>query len=409
MADPLDPRAGFAGRDELFDAFARHVSPGKVKFFREYSFDAVIGRREGVWFEDAFSGRRFLNVHCNGGVFNLGHRHPRVVAAVREGLDLVDVGNHHLVSPWRARLAERLSRTTNDRLEGVVFAVAGGEAIDLAFKVARAHTHRKKIVSVVGGYHGHTGLALAAGDPQYREPFGPNLPGFLQVPFDDLAALEKAVDDDTAAVILEPIPATLGMPLPSPGYLAGVQRVCRSRGALFILDEVQTGLGRTGAMWCHQHDGLEPDLVVTGKGLSGGVYPIAATLMTRAVHDFFLANPFIHISTFGGADLGCVAALAALDVLESPGFLERVREASDRLANGLSGLPFTLRRRGLFMGLKFDAEFMGLAATKALFDQGVFAVYANNDRSVVQFLPPLIITNEECDELVARVRKAFGG
>jgi len=408
MAGPLDPRAGFADRDALFDAFARHVSPGKVKFFRDYSFDAVMGRREGVWFEDAFSGRRFINVHCNGGVFNLGHRHPRVLAAVRDGLDLVDVGNHHLVSPWRAALATRLARSTGDRLEGVVFAVGGGEAMDLAFKVARAHTGRQKIVSAVGGYHGHTGLALAAGDPQYRDPFGPNPPGFVQVPFDDLVALERTMDDDTAAVVLEPIPATLGMLLPSPGYLEGVQRLCRARGALFIADEVQTGLGRTGAMWCHQHDGLEPDLVVTGKGLSGGVYPIAATLMGRSVHDFFLAHPFVHISTFGGADLGCIAALAALDVVEAPGFFERVRVAEARLTDGLAGLPFTLRRRGLFMGLKFEAEMMGLAATKMLFEQGVFAVYANNDRSVVQFLPPLIISDDECDELIARVRRAFG-
>lgn len=401
----LDPRGGFADRDALFDAFAAHVSPGKVKFFREHGFDAVMGWRSGVWFEDAFEGRRFINVHCNGGVFNLGHRNPRVVAALRDALELLDVGNHHLVSPWRAALARRLCQ---GHLQGVVFAAGGGEAIDLAFKVARAHTGRQKILSASGGYHGHTGLAMAAGDPQYRDPFGPNLPGFAQVPFDDLDALERALDDETAALVLEPIPATLGMRLPSPGYLEGAQRLCRARGALFIADEVQTGLGRTGRMWCHQHDGLEPDIVVTGKGLSGGVYPIAATLMTRAIHDFFLTNPFVHISTFGGADLGCVVALAALDQLEAPGFFERVETTGARLERDLAGLSFAIRRRGLFMGLKFDSEMMGMVATKMLFDHGVFAVYANNDRSVVQFLPPLIITDDECDELVARVRRSFG-
>lgn len=402
------PSQPYGSRDETFDAFARHVSPGKVATYRKYGFDAVMGARDGVWFADAFGERRWINCHCNGGVFNLGHRHPKVVQAVRDALDALDIGNHHLVSGWRARLAERLAASTGGALEGVVFGVSGGEAIDLAIKVCRAHTRRTGVVSARGGYHGHTGLALATGDPQYRDPFGPNLPGFAQVPFDDLDAMDRAIGDDTAAVLLEPIPATLGMPIPKDGYLAGVQRLCRERGALFVVDEVQTGLGRTGRAWCYQHDGLDPDVLVTGKGLSGGVYPISATLMKRAVHDFFAEHPFVHISTFGGAELGCAAALAALDVIEAPGFLERVTALSERFARELGAGPWELRRRGLFMGLKLPGEQMGMAAAKMLFDAGVFAVYANNDTSVVQLLPPLIISDDEVTELVRRVRGVFG-
>lgn len=395
-------------RDEAFEAFARHVSPGKTATYREYGLDVVMGAREGIWFGDAFDARRWINCHCNGGVFNLGHRNPAVIAAVRAALDHLDIGNHHLVSSWRALLAQRLAATTGGRLEGVVFGVGGGEAIDLAIKMARAHTKRSGIVSVIGGYHGHTGLALAAGEAQYREPFGASLPSFVQVPFDDLDAMDRAVGDDTAAVLLEPIPATLGMPLPREGYLAGVQRLCRERGALFIADEVQTGLGRTGRIWCHQHDGLDPDLLVTGKGLSGGIYPITATLMRREIHDFFATHPFAHISTFGGAELGCIAALAVLDAIEAPGFLGRVTAASDRIAAALDGGPFRMRRRGLFMALAFPAEGMGMAAAKILFDAGVFAVYANHDTSVLQLLPPLIITDDEIDELARRIRGALG-
>lgn len=402
------PHQPFADRDATFEAFARHVSRGKVDTFREYGIDVVMGAREGARFSDAFSDRDFFNCHSNGGVFNLGHRNPRVIDAVRHGLDSLDIGNHHLVSGFRAELAARLAATTGGRLSGTVFAVSGGEAADLSIKVARGVTGRQKIISARGGYHGHTGLALATGDPQYREPFGPNLPGFVQVPFDDLESLEGELDDATAAVILEPIPATLGMPLPSPGYLAGVQRLCRKRGAKLILDEVQTGLGRTGRIWCYQHDELEPDMVLTGKGLSGGVYPIAATLMTRELHAFFDERPFIHISTFGGAELGCVAALAVLDIIEERGFLDRVIATSDRIAAGLDGLPFTLRRRGLMMGLKFEADGGGMLAARLLFDQGVFAVYANNDRSVLQFLPPLTLGDDETDDLIARVKRAFG-
>jgi putrescine aminotransferase len=398
----------YATSRETAAVFAAHVNPGKVAAFDALGVDLVMGERSGARFRNAFDGRWLYNCHCNGGVFNLGHRHPVVVDAVRGALDALDIGNHHLVSGWRATLAERLAATTDGLLPGVVFGVAGGEAIDLALKVARAHTGRTGIVSAVGGYHGHTGLAMAAGDPEYRDPFGPNLPGFVQVPFDDLDALDVVVGDTTAAVILESIPATLGMPIPSPGYLAGVQRLCRERGVCFVLDEVQTGLGRTGTMWYFQQEGLEPDIVVTGKGLSGGVYPITATLMTAEIHAFFADHPFVHISTFGGAELGCVAALAVLDVVEAPGFLERVVELGERFERGLAGVGDELRRRGMFMGLKLPNEGDAMLAARAVIEAGVFAVFANNDTSVLQLLPPLTISDDDADDIIAIVRSALG-
>jgi acetylornithine/succinyldiaminopimelate/putrescine aminotransferase len=386
------------------EAFAAHVNAGKVATYRAFGLDLVMGERRGARFRDAYDDRWLYNCHCNGGVFNLGHRHPAVIDAVRSALDHLDIGNHHLVSGWRAALAARLAATTGGQLPGVVFGVGGGEATDLALKVARAHTGRSGVVSAMGGYHGHTGLALATGDPEYREPFGPNLPGFAPVPFDDLAALDAAVGDTTAAVILETIPATLGMPLPSPGYLAGVERLCRERGACFVLDEVQTGLGRTGAMWAYQHEGVTPDMLITGKGLSGGIYPITATLMRPEIHAFFDDHPFVHVSTFGGSEIGCVAALAVLDIVEQPGFLERVHALGERFQAGLAGVDVELRRRGLFMGLKLAGVGDGLMASAGLIRAGVFAVYANNDTSVVQLLPPLILDDEEADEIIAIIR-----
>ena len=399
----------FAGRDLTTGAFAEHVNRGKTTAYAALGLDVVMGERDGAWFHDAFDqDRRWLNCHCNGGVFNLGHRNPRVVAAVREALDHLDVGNHHLVSGWRAELGRRLSRTTGDRLAGVVFGVGGGEAVDLALKVARARTGRQGIVSAIGGYHGHTGLAMATGDPQYRDPFGPNPPGFAQVAFGDLDSLAAAVDDETAAVILEPIPATLGMPMPPPGYLREVSALCRDAGAVLVLDEIQTGLGRTGTFWYHTQEDVEPDMVVTGKGLSGGVYPITATLMTAELHSFFDDHPFVHVSTFGGAELGCVAALAVLDIVEEPGFLERVETVGERIGAGLAGLGTEVRRRGMFMGLRFEDPAGGLAATQRLIPAGVFAVFANNDPSVLQFLPPLTITDDETTWLIDTTRAALG-
>lgn len=400
-------RQPYATRDETFAAFERHVSASKVALYRGLGLDVVMGAREGAQFRDAWSGAAWFNCHCNGGLFNLGHRHPRVAGAVRDALETLDAGNHHLVSGWRAALAARLAATTDQRLERVAFGVSGGEAIDLAIKVARAATGRRTIVSALGGFHGHTGLALAAGDAAYREPFGPNLPGFVQVPFDDLEAMERAIGDDTAAVLLEPVPATLGVPIPGAGYLPGVQALCRERGAKLILDEVQTGLGRTGRLWCCEHDGLAPDLLVTGKGLGGGVYPISATLMTPAVHAALDAWPFAHVSTWGGAEPGCVAALAVLDVVQAPGFLERVAALSDRFARAFEGLPFALRRRGLMMGLKLPRAGDGVTAARRLYAAGLFCAWANNDTSAVQFLPPLVLSDAEADEIAARVRRAF--
>ena len=399
----------YADFESLARVFRKHVAPGKLAFFENAGIPFVLGRREGIWFEDAYTGKRFINCHCNGGVFNLGHCNPRVTAALRSVLGHLDIGNHHFPSGYRARLAERLSATTGDELPRVVFGVSGGEAVDLAIKTARGSTGRARVISAVGGYHGHTGLAMATGDPSYRECFGPSLPDFVQVPFNSRRAMEEAIDDRTAAVILEAIPATLGMPIPEPGYFAEVRRLCSERGARLMIDEIQTGLGRTGKWWGYQHEGITPDAITVGKGLSGGLYPVTATLMTEEMHAVLDsgADPFVHISTFGGSELGCVAADAVLDIVGEVGFLERVGSLSDRLAAGLKGLPFRLRRRGLFMGLAFSSGDEAVTALLKLYSAGVFAFPAGNDRRVLQFLPPLVISDKDCEDLVERVREAF--
>lgn len=399
------PLPTLAGTERAF----AHVNRGKVEAFAALGMPLVLGAREGARFQDAYSGRWYWNCHCNGGVFNLGHRHPLVVDAVRRALEEIDIGNHHLMSPWRGALAERLVATTGGRLPGVVLGVSGSEVVDVAVKLARGTTGREQIVSAAGGYHGVTGYAMAAGDPQYREPFGAGAAGFAQVPWNDLAAMDAAVGPDTAAVLLEAIPATLGFPPPAPGYLAAVAALARERGALLVIDEVQTGLGRTGTMWFHEQEGVAPDAIVAGKGLSGGVYPIAALLTSAAMHEVIDTHPFAHSATFGGAEPGCVAALAVLDVIEAPGFLERVRALGERFEDGLAGLPFELRRRGMTMALAFAQDGGGVAAARALIDAGVFAVWANNDPRVVQFKPPLVLDDAGADEIIAIVRRVFAG
>lgn len=401
------PEEPYPSREAASAAFAAHVNRGKVRALEAIGADIVIGAREGARFQDAYSGRWYWNCHCNGGVFNLGHRNPRVIAALRRGLDRLDVGNHHLISGHRAHLAEQLAASTGGVLSYAVFTPSGTESVDLALRLARARTGRLGIVAASGAYHGLSGFALAASDPRWFDPFGPAPAGFTHVPYNDPAAACAAIGADTAAVILESIPATLGFPAPFPGYLAAVAAAAREAGALLILDEVQTGLGRTGTTWYYEQQGIEPDMVVTGKGLGGGLYPISAVLLRAELEEFFDVNPFAYVSTFGGAEIGCLAASAVLDQLDEPGFLAAVETRGRRFEEAFAAMPFTLRRYGLTMGLAFDDEQGGVLAAKRLIDGGVFAVYAEHDHSVTQFKPPLIVSEAEIDEIAAAVGAAL--
>lgn len=392
---------GQDSKDKITQRFARHVSSGKAEFFAQVGVDYIFGKREGVYVWDV-EGRRIIDCHCNGGVFNLGHRNPRVIAALKQALEELDIGNHHFISEHRAMLAERLTSLCPGDLKRVVFGVGGGEAVDTAIKLARGHTGRAQVISAQGGYHGHTGLALATGDEQYSKPFEPLPPGFVHVRFGDLAALEAAIDGDTAAVILETIPATMGIVVPPGDYYAGVRQLCDRHGAVMIIDEVQTGLGRCGDVWGINTYGVIPDIIVTAKGLSGGIYPISATIYREHLDGFFRRNPFIHISTFGGAEVGCYVALEVLNILSEPGFLEHVREMAKLFQQGFDRLrarhPDVLveaRQRGLMMGLKLSNPAFGPLMTLAGFHHGLLTIYANHDQSVNQLLPPLTIQPDQ--------------
>jgi putrescine aminotransferase len=407
----------FSGKDSkegIVKRFADYVSPGKADTFKAYGMEFVFGRREGPYVWDATGEKKLINCHCNGGVFNLGHRNPVVIKALQESLKELDIGNHHLISEQRAMLAEKLAELMPGDIDCTVFGVGGGEAVDLAIKLARGHTGRHKIVSAVGGYHGHTGLALATGDEQYRSPFGPNLPGFIQVPFNDVTALKEAVDKDTAAIIFETIPATLGMPVPQEDYFKHVRHICDNAGALFIIDEVQTGLGRTGKLWGIEHFGIVPDIMVIGKGLSGGIYPMSATCYRREFEGFLRQNPFIHVSTFGGAEVGCPVALAVLEESSRPDFLKNVNELAvlfkdrfEELKKKYPNILVGLRQLGLMMGIEMVNDSCGPIMTKACYDNGILAIYANNDKRVCQLLPPLIIDQKVAEEIISGIDAAL--
>lgn len=396
----------------VLDLAAAHVCPDRVRTFQAFGIDLVVGRREGYRLWDV-DGRELLDLHLNGGVFNLGHRNPELVAALRAALDELDVGNHHFPSRARAELAAALAAAMPGDLPYVVLAPSGGEAIDVAIKTARRATRRRTVVSIAKGYHGHTGLALAAGDERFRDAFlseGP--PGaFVQVPWNDLGAMEDALrGNDVAAVVLETIPATYGFVLPAPGYLPGVQALCRRHGAVYVADEVQTGLGRTGRMWGVQCFDVEPDILVTGKGLSGGLYPMSAAVLSRRVAGWLDEDGWGHVSTFGGAEVGCPVAQRVLEVTQRPGTLANVAAASERLGEGLArlrrahpGWLLEIRRQGLVMGLRFADPRGAMVMSKCCFDAGLWAMFAGFDTAVLQFKAGLLVDAAYCDEALARL------
>ena len=403
------------GKEQVLHDFSDYVSSSKADFFQKYGMDFVMGRREGSYLYDLDGEKRLFNLHCNGGVFNLGHRSEELIELLRESLDELDIGNHHLMSRERAKLARQLAELMPGDLTYTVFGVSGGEAIDLAIKVSRGYTHRSKVISAKGGYHGHTGLALATGDEHFRKPFGSQQPGFVQVPFGNLKALADEANEETAAVILETVPATLGMVIPSSEYLQGVRELCEELGVVLIIDEVQTGLGRTGKLWAFEHFDIIPDIVVLGKGLSGGIYPITATVLRRPLESVFHDDPFIHISTFGGAELGCRVASRVLEISSDSQFLDKVnrlallfREGVDTLQGKHGKFLKGLRQLGLMMGLELRDEISGPLLTKTAYDNDLLMVYAGNDTSISQFLPPLVMDESDVNYVLDQLDKALG-
>jgi acetylornithine/succinyldiaminopimelate/putrescine aminotransferase len=401
---------------DVLDKSREFWNPGKTDFWSETGVDLVIDRRESYFIWD-MSGLRLIDVHLNGGTYNLGHRNPELVEAITTGMRSFDIGNHHFPSSARAALAEALIGTAPPGLAKVVYGSGGGEAIDIAIKTARHATKRRKIVSIIKAYHGHTGLALATGDDRFSKLFLADRPEeFVQVPFNDLEAMAAALDaGDVGAVIMETIPATYGFPLPAPGYLEAVKQMCERHGTLYIADEVQTGLMRTGEMWAITKHGITPDILVTGKGLSGGMYPIAAVLVSEQCAGWLTEDGFAHISTFGGAELGCVAALKTLEICSRPQTRLMVHYIADMIGRGLKEIQAAypdwfvgIRQNGVVMGLEFAHPEGAKFVMRELYRNGVWAIFSTLDPSVLQYKPGLLMTPELSQELLERTEAGIG-
>ena len=290
--------------------------------------------------------------------------------------------------------------------------------MELAIKSARNATGKRKIVSIVKAYHGHSGLAVKTGDERFSKTFLSEdvLGEFIQVPFNDLDAMEDALRGrDVAAVIMETIPATYGFPMPREGYLPGVRQLCDRYEALYIADEVQTGLMRTGEMWAITKYGVTPDVMVIGKGITGGMYPISCCVVSERAGKWLKQDGFAHMSTAGGAELGCIVALKVLEITRRPEVRSMVRHISDYVRSGLDGIRalypdfFTgIRQNGVVMGLEFDHPEGAKPVMRRLYENGVWAIFSALDPRVLQFKPGILMTQGLSEDLLRRVETAVG-
>jgi ornithine--oxo-acid transaminase len=375
----------------------------------------VLARGEGAYLWDT-SGRRYIDMMSAYSAASHGHAHPRILAALESQA-------RRLAVPSRAYYNDRLGPFLAElcRLTGLDAALpmnTGAEAVETAIKAARRWGYRVKgvakdraeIIVADGNFHGRTTTIISfSSEPEYRDGFGPFTPGFRSVPFGDLGAIERAITPDTVAVLMEPIQGEAGVIVPPAGWLAGLRRVCDAHNVLMILDEVQSGLGRTGAWFAFEHEDARPDGLVLGKALGGGVLPVSAFVAVREVMDVF--TPGSHGSTFGGNPLAAAVGLEALRVLRDEGLVERSRVLGAHMIARLRAIDSpvltAVRGRGLWAAAEIDPRFStGREACERLMAKGVLSKETHG--AVVRFAPPLVITREALDAALDRFEDVVG-
>jgi putrescine aminotransferase len=349
-------------------------------------------------------------IDCLGGygIFSLGHRHPEVIAAVKSQMDRMPLHSQYLVNPITAEAARRLAEVSPGNLRRTFFCNSGTEAIEGALKLARLYTKKSGFISTENSFHGKSlGSLSVTGRPVFRDPFQPLLHDVAFVPYGDAAAIGKAIRKETAAVILEPVQGEGGVIVPPDDYFPKVREICSKHDVLLIADEVQTGLGRTGALFGVNHWNIVPDIMCLAKALSGGVIPCGAFTTRDEIYAAFHANPMWHSSTFGNNPLATTAAAKAIEITVRERLSERSARLGTALLGRLKGLQekypkaiLEVRGKGLLMGMEMRDEDLGGALADALYGRRILVAYALNRPRVIRIEPPLNIPEEYLDRLV---------
>ncbi|MDI1459749.1 ornithine--oxo-acid transaminase [Catellatospora sp. KI3] len=375
----------------------------------------VISEAEGAWVTD-IDGKRFLDFLSGYSALNFGHRHPKLIAAAHAQLDRLTLTSRAFIHDQFAEFCHRLADLTGQDL--VLPMNTGAEAVETAIKVARKWGYQvkgvpdgqAKIIVAADNFHGRTTTIISfSTDEDARADFGPYTPGFQIVPYGDLSALAEAVDDFTVAVLLEPIQGEAGVLVPPDGYLRGVRELCDRRNVLFLADEIQSGLGRTGMTFAVDHEGVRPDMHIMGKALGGGIVPVSAVAASREV--LGVLKPGEHGSTFGGNPLSCAVAIEVIKLLETGEFQRRSAELGGLLHEQLRALigrgVTAVRGRGLWAGVDIDPSIMsGREASERLMARGMLA--KDTHGVTVRLAPPLVIEEDEVRWAVRQLAEVIG-
>lgn len=412
---------------ETLQGFRDHVNPG----FLDYRKSVTLGGDldAAVEWSDAgpnsfrdVQGKEYIDCLGGFGIYNVGHRHPKVMKAVVDQLNRQALHSQDLLDPLRAMLAKILADITPGDLKYTFFTNSGTESVEAAIKLARAYNPAKPtIIAATKAFHGKSYGSLAGtAKGVFRRPFMPMLPGFRHVPFNDIDMLEKTMEacklvgEDVGAVLLEPIQGEGGVNIPDDDYLPKVRQLCDRYGALLIFDEVQTGMGRTGKMFCSEHYDVAPDLLCLAKAFGGGIMPAGAVIATEDVFSTLFDNPFLHTTTFGGNPLACAAAIATINVLLEEKLPERAAQMGEYMLQGLreavhghEDKVVAIRGKGLLIAIEFVDDAIGYEVSKYMFDNGVLVAGTLVNAKVIRVEPPLTILEAQADRVFEVVRLAL--
>lgn len=371
----------------------------------------VISKAQGIWVEDP-EGKRYLDMLSAYSAVNQGHCHPKIVQALKDQAERVTLTSRAFyndqLAPWYEKICKLSKKSMALPMN------TGAEAVETAIKTARRWAYdvkgvakdRAEIIACVGNFHGRTMAAVSlSSDADYQRGFGPLLPGIKLVPYGDLDALKNAITPNTAAFLVEPIQGEAGILIPPTGFLKSAYALCKQHNVLFIADEIQAGLGRTGKLFACEWEGFEPDMYILGKALGGGVFPISCVLADKAILGVF--NPGSHGSTFGGNPLACAVSIAALDVLVEENLAERSRELGEYFLEELKKIQHPkvkeVRGRGLFIGLELTEA--ARPYCEALKEKGLLCKETHD--TVIRFAPPLVIEKADLDWALERIREVL--
>lgn len=402
-------------KEEALKRYERFVNPTLARVLELAGVAEVEDRAEGVYVWDA-EGKRYLDFVGGFGVFNFGHRHPAIVEALREQLERMPLSSKIFLNERMAELAEELAKVVGPPLQYTFFGNSGTEGVECALKLARGQSPtRKKIISFHNAFHGKTqGSLSTTGKEQYRRRFEPLLSDIVFAPYGDFEAVAREVDEQTCAVIVEPIQGEGGVRIPPEGFLTALRRLTEAHDILLIVDEVQTGMGRTGRNFASEHEGIKPDIMVLGKALGGGALPISACIATERAFSPLIEDPLAHTSTFGGNPLACAAGLAALRILQTEQlarraaqrgltFLESLREQ----AREYPDLVQEVRGKGLMIGIEFTTSEACEFVILSLKARGILTAFTLNNPKVLRVQPPLIIGEKELTVFVEALAESL--